>query len=165
MDVGIPESPSRWALGAAYAVPLCVLPSAIWRLYAATEEGSDTSWYLVFLSVLSMALALLTLGLVHDWGQRVPHWVPRFGGTPIPARPVVFAAVIGGSLLVALCVYVIVNQTFHLVGRAWVGIGHEEPTREAPGWDVMRYYLPLVAWGPLVIAVAADYRRRVVLRC
>ncbi|MBM2619506.1 hypothetical protein JIG36_28525 [Actinoplanes sp. LDG1-06] len=148
-----PTAPSRWAYYAAYAVPLCVLPSAIWRL---TVPG----WYPAFLSGLSMALALLTLGLVHQWGHQVPHWVPGLRDRPIPARPVVRIALIGGWLLVALCVYLLVNRMFHLLEDVWIGIGRDEPRHEPPGWDVFRWYVPLVAWGPLVIAVATDYRRR-----
>jgi len=45
-----------------------------------TADDAVTQWYMIFLSALSMGLALLTLGLVHGWGQRVPHWVPRIGG-------------------------------------------------------------------------------------
>jgi hypothetical protein len=148
--------PANWAVVAAYAVPLCVLPSAIWRLSVAPDE--ESSWYLVLLSVLSLGLALLTLGLVQRWGERIPSWVPRLGGRPIPPRPVVVTAVTGGAVLVAICVYFFLNQRFGFVERGWGG--SEELVREKPGWDIMRYYLPLVAWGPLVLAVAADYHRR-----
>ncbi|MER7893809.1 hypothetical protein ABTX15_28755 [Micromonospora sp. NPDC094482] len=126
-------------------------------------DGTPTTWYMVFLSALSMVLALSTLGLVHRWGEQVPHWVPLLGGRPIPGRPVVILAVAGGSLLVAITVYFVLNQTFHFVPRGWVGIGHDEPVHPAPDWEVLRYYVPLIAWGPLVVAVAADYRRRVTL--
>jgi len=153
-------APARWAVLAAYAVPLCVLPSAVWRLSVAVSDESANAGYLTLLSVLSMGLALLTLGLVHRWGERVPHWVPRLGGRPIPPRPVVLVAMIGATLLVAVCVYFFLNQVFHFVDRGWVGVGRDEPVHEPPGWEVFRYYLPLVAWGPLVLAVVADYRRR-----
>ncbi|MDG4810064.1 hypothetical protein O7634_25205 [Micromonospora sp. WMMD1120] len=108
-----------------------------------------------------MGLALSTLGLVHRWGQQVPRWVPLIGARRIPARPVVLAALVGGALLVAICAYLIPNSQFHFVERGWVGIGGDEPTRERPGTDVLRYYVPMVLWGPLVIAVAVDYARRV----
>jgi hypothetical protein len=154
-------APSPWAIWAAYAVPLCVLPSAIWRLSLVFTDDAVTIWYMIILSALSMGLALSTLGLVQRWGQRVPPWVPLLGSRPIPARPVVIVALAGGSLLVAISVYFLLNRTFHFVpaGR-WVGIGRDEPAHSPPGWDVLRYYAPLLAWGPLVIAVAVDYRRR-----
>ncbi|RLP91297.1 hypothetical protein EAD98_24030 [Micromonospora sp. CV4] len=156
-------APSPWAVWAAYAVPVCVLPSAVWRLSLVFTDDAATTGYMIFLSVLSMGLALSTLGLVHRWGQQVPRWVPLLGGRPIPARPVVLVALIGGSLLVAICAYFFLNSRFHFVERGWVGIGQDGPALPAPGWDVLRYYAPLVAWGPLVVAVAADYRRRVAL--
>lgn len=153
-------APARWAVAAAYAVPLCVLPSAIWRLSVAADGGA-VSWYLVLLSVLSMALALLTPGLVHDWGERVPGWVPGLGGRPVPARPVEVIAVTGGALLVAICAYVLLNLAFGLVGRGWSPDALADPVpHEPPGWNVLRYYVPMLAWGPLVLAVAVDRRRR-----
>ncbi|MFE9914369.1 hypothetical protein ACFYPG_04355 [Micromonospora sp. NPDC005553] len=66
----------------------------------------------------------------------------------------------GGWSLVAICVYFLLNQRFHLVQSGWVGIGDDEPVHPPPGWEVLRYYAPMLAWGPLVISVAADYRRR-----
>lgn len=153
-------TPPRWAVWAAYAVPLCVLPSALWRLSLVFTDDTVSHPYLIFLSALSMGLALLTLGLVHRWGQHVPRWAPLIGGRPIPARPVVLVAMIGGSLLVAVCGYFLLNQRFHFVERGSVGVGSEEPLHPVPGWEVLRYYAPLFAWGPLVLAVAADYRRR-----
>jgi len=156
-------APSSWAVGAAFAVPLCVLPSAVWRLSLVFTDDAVTTWYMIFLSALSMGLALSTLGLVHRWGQQVPHWVPVLRGRSIPARPVVVVALIGGSLLVAISVYFVLNQTFHFMPRGWVGVGRDEPAHPVPGWEVLQYYAPLIAWGPLVIAVAADYRRRVAL--
>ncbi|MFE0526186.1 hypothetical protein ACFW0V_01190 [Micromonospora parva] len=154
-------APPAWAVWAAYAVPLCVLPSALWRLSLVVTDDAVSHWYMLCLSALSMLLALLTLGLVHGWGQRVPHWIPRIGGRRIPARPVVRVALTGGWLLVAVCGYFLLNQRFHFVQSGWVGIGGDEPAHPVPGWEVFRFYAPLLAWGPLVIAVAADYRRRV----
>lgn len=152
-------SPSPWAVGAAYAVPLCILPSAVWRL--TVHDGSAPYGYLVFLSVLSMGLGLLTLGLVQPWGRRVPRWVPRIGGRPVPPRPVALAATLGGWSLVALCAYFLLNKQFHLVEHGWVGIGDATRVHPRPDWEVLRYYVPLVAWGPLLLAVTADFRRRV----
>lgn len=142
------RAPARWAVAAAYAVPLCVLPSAIWRLTVADDAGPSA--YLVFLSVLSMALALLTLGLVQRWGER------------FPPRLVTTLATTGGLLLVALCVYFLLNQAFDLVGTGWSLTAVRDTTpHEKPGWAVLRWYAPLLAWGPLLLAVAAERRRRV----
>ncbi|MEV6785257.1 hypothetical protein AB0M96_22935, partial [Streptomyces sp. NPDC051098] len=75
----MPNVPYRVAV-AAHAVPLITLPSGLWRLALAAglpvAEDSVPDWgqgvYVVMLSVVSEALALLTLGLVRSWGEVVP---------------------------------------------------------------------------------------------
>lgn len=37
-------APPRWAVWAAYAVPLCVLPSALWRLSLVFTDDAVTRW-------------------------------------------------------------------------------------------------------------------------
>ncbi|WP_141746805.1 hypothetical protein [Streptomyces agglomeratus] len=79
----LPDVP-RWAVLAAYAVPLVTLPSGLWRiaLVAGLPVASDpvrTGWgvlYVLTLTAVSEALALLTLGLVQPWGEVVPRWIP-----------------------------------------------------------------------------------------
>lgn len=99
-------SPPRWARTAAHAAALTPLPSALWRIalvfgFSAgyTEQGleglnlSGWGWlYLVALSVVTEAVALLTLGLVQSWGEVVPHWVPLIGGRAVRPKPVVISA-------------------------------------------------------------------------
>jgi uncharacterized membrane protein YbhN (UPF0104 family) len=138
---------SRRAVFTAWAVPLCVLPSAVWRL---TEVGRVTTdrWYLVLLSVLSLLLALLTLGLVQRWGER------------FPPRLVTTSATTGGVLLLAVTAYVGLNAVFGFVERGPVFIGEDQPALPPPGWDVGVYYLPLLLWAPLLLVVTRDYRRR-----
>jgi hypothetical protein len=157
--------PARWAVVAAWTVPLCVLPSSVWRLSLLADDtiGMDAEgWYLITLSVVSVALAALTPGLVHRWGERVPRWVPRIGGRPVPARAAVVPAVTGALLLVAICVYGALNMIFNLVGQGPVFIGPDESeaTRPEPDGVVVLLYAPLLAWGPLVLAVAWDRWRR-----
>jgi uncharacterized membrane protein YjgN (DUF898 family) len=75
-------------------VPLTILPSAIWRssMLVTDDRGfvhafTGGRWYLMLLSVLSMSLGLLTVGLVRPWGtsSRVGSrswaagWCPRTG--------------------------------------------------------------------------------------
>lgn len=153
----------RWAVWAAYAVPLCVLPSAVWRAGGALDGEvsiADGGWYLLLLSGLSMGLALLTLGLVHHWGERIPGWVPGLGGRTIPVRVAVIPALIGASLLIGICLYAVLNMTLHFVERGPVLIGLDDIERPTPGWSVLALYLPILAWGPLVLAVTANYWRR-----
>lgn len=153
-DAGIMTADTpRWAVFAAYAVPLCVLPSSVWRLSAG-------GWYPTLLSCVAMVLSLLTLGLVHSWGEVVPRWVPLLGGRPVPVRAAFAPAMTGAVLLFGLCLYVVLNNAFGWVGQGPVLIGADDPPLTPPtGWAAATY-APLVAWAPLLVAVALAYRRR-----
>lgn len=140
-------APPRWAVAAAWGVPLCVLPSAIWRT-SIVDDVPNGGWYLPLLTALSLVLALLTLGLVQRWGERFP---PRF---------VVTTAATGAGLLLAVYAYVALNKVFGFVERGPVLVGPDQPDVPPPGWDVLVLYLPLLLWAPLVLAVTWDYRRR-----
>jgi hypothetical protein len=145
------EPAPRHVVLAARAVPLLVLPSAVWRagLVVSGRVPVDAEgWYLLLLSGVSLALALLTLGLVQRWGERFP---PRF---------VAATAATGAALLLVITAYAAVNAAFHVVDQGPVLIGPRTADRPRPGGDVALLYLPLVLWGPLLLAVTRDFRRR-----
>jgi hypothetical protein len=159
-------APPGWAVWCAWLVPLLIVPSAIWRasevvtdpagFWAATAAGG---WYLLLLSAVSIALGLLTLGLVQEWGATIPGWVPGIGGRRVPLRFATTAAFGGGTVLILLTVWFFVYTATRPFEVAPL-IGADEPVHARPGWSVLRWYLPLVAWGPLVVVIAADHRRR-----
>ncbi|MFF5707422.1 hypothetical protein ACFY7H_33790 [Streptomyces sp. NPDC012794] len=155
----LPDVP-RWAAVAAHAVPLIAVPSGLWRIAlvvglpvaAAPVTTVPGAAYVLFLSVLSECLALLTLGLVRGWGETVPHWIPYLGRRRVPPLAAVVPALLGaaaGAALVAWFTYANV-----------VGIG--EGTIGSPAQDIFLLvcYVPLVAWPPLLAAVALAYHRR-----
>lgn len=156
-------SPPRWAKIAAHIAALLPLPSGIWRLTLVagcpagyTADGLvelDLSGvgrvYLVVLVLLIEAAALLTLGLVSRWGERMPRWMPRWGGRKMRPRIIVFLASIGAAILLALWTPFL----------AWWSISHPELTNLGSTL-IGLLYLPLVAWAPLLIAVTIDYHRR-----
>ncbi|WP_250007533.1 hypothetical protein [Actinoplanes sp. M2I2] len=155
----------RWTVWTAWLVPILVVPSAVWRAATAFDYGTspgEGAWYPLLLSALSLGLATLTLGLVHRWGERFPAWVPAVGGRSLPVRAVYRAAAIGALLLIALSAYFLLNQAFGFVKSGPVWIGENAPQRPVPGSDVMALYAPLLLWGPLLLAIATNYRRRVV---
>ena len=164
MDLRLAAPPApRWARVAAHAAALTPLPSALWRLSlilgfsgGLTEQGlidldvDGWGWtHLVALSVLSEMAALLTLGLVQQWGEVVPRWVPHLGGRPVPAKPVVLAASTGAVLLILLWTQLLF----------WWSSPHPDMTADG-AFVVGLLYLPLVAWGPLLAAVTVSYSRR-----
>lgn len=160
--------PPRWAVVAAHVVPLLALPSGVWRLLLAaghrggyTEAGYEamgiTGWgavYVVGLSVVGEALALLTLGLVRPWGEVLPDWVPLLGGRRVPVMAAVVPAAVGAVALTVM-------WTPFLL---WWAVPHADMT---PLGNTVTgcLYLPMVAWGPLLAAVTVSYcrRRRAVL--
>jgi hypothetical protein len=155
----------RWAILAAYAVPLCVLPSAIWRAQLVVSGElpiSDGGWYPLLLSVVSLVAASLTVGLVQRWGELWPRWVPHFGARPVPVRAAVVPAATGAALLIAISVYAVINLVFHVVERGPVLIGTraDEHTLEPPADWVALLYAPMLLWGPLLVAVTVQYYRR-----
>ncbi|GGW77070.1 hypothetical protein [Streptomyces lomondensis] len=154
--------PPRWAVWAAHATTLVVLPSGLWRIALAlghpagyTTEGFadfqslDAKLWLLTLSVVSELLALLTLGLVRPWGETLPRWIPYVGGRVIPTRPVVVTAGLGALALTALWANI----------PWWWTYPHENMT-DTGNLIVGILYQPLVLWGPLLAAVTLSYHRR-----
>ncbi|MFD3353452.1 hypothetical protein [Streptomyces fradiae] len=155
--------PPRWAVRAAQAAALVTLPSGVWRLLLAagftagyTEAGYEamgfTGWgavYVVALTVGGELLALLTLGLVRPWGEVLPRWVPLVGGRRPNPRAVTVTASLGAVALTL----VLTQFAF------WWAFPHPDMT---PFGSTIAgiLYLPMVAWGPLLAAVALDHHRR-----
>jgi hypothetical protein len=154
----------RWAVRVAHAAALCPLPSALWRLplIFGVSMGMDAEFmssmnahpfwqraaYLLGLGVTAEGAALLTLGLVRHWGETVPRWFPLVGGRCVPPTLAIVPATLGG----------IAATLFGFT------IALEWPSDDifANGWTVLMTacYLPLVLWGPLVLAVTFAYYRR-----
>lgn len=155
--------PPRWAWLAAHVAALTALPSGLWRLalvvgfpagytargYAGLDLSGWGTPYLVLLSVLSEAAALLTLGLVQRWGEVLPRWVPLAGGRRVPPLTAVVPAGLGAAVVTALWTPLLL----------WWSVPHDDMTRT--GALVVGFlYLPMVAWGPLLAAVTVSYWRR-----
>jgi len=166
----------RWACLAAYAIPLTVLPSSRWRIAAYTFHvpiadgpthaasgisGVSLEVSVVLLYLLSESAAFVSCGLIANWGEMVPLWVPVLGGRSIPRRPVVVAGWVAAAVLTLLWTWVAV--TFALGER----INGRAALADAPlnfhdwrGVLAVAAYAPLVLWGPLLAAVTASYHRR-----
>lgn len=154
-----------WAVWAAYAVPLCILPSCVWRSSMAISGGDPTgtpSWYPVLLSASSMGLGLLTLGLVHSWGEAVPQWVPALGGRRVPTLTAVIPATLGAIGLMAVIALVTYNWfTLEAIDPDNAVDGDLRPLSKRPEatWALWTYS-PMAAWPSLLLAVTVAYYRR-----
>ncbi|MGW5779914.1 hypothetical protein [Streptomyces sp. NPDC003863] len=159
----LPDVP-RWAVVAAHAVPLVVLPSGLWRIaltFGAPvarvhDQPLGLAVYQLVLTAVAELLAFLTLGLVREWGEVFPRRLPLLGGRPVSARGATFAALSGAFGLVALtCWFTYVAVS----GIAQYSPGNlTESTLQRTLFLVC--YLPLAAWAPLLAAVAIAYHRR-----
>jgi hypothetical protein len=77
----------------------------------------------------------------------------------VSARGAARTAITGGAVLILITIYFAAVHVWAPSFRMPVWVG-DETRHPVPGWSILRYYAPLVAWGPLVITVARDYLRR-----
>lgn len=163
----------RWAVRTAHVLALIALPSGLWRVGIVlgfrlgienAGAGADTlmpgrqSLAILGLSVLSEALALLSLGLVRPWGEVVPRWMPLVGGRRLPPSLVTATAITGAVALTAVWTFATVNF-FRLTVAGAAGQGFVF----ANGWWetlLVACYVPLLFWGPLLVVLAVAYHRR-----
>ncbi|MCX4445004.1 MULTISPECIES: hypothetical protein [unclassified Streptomyces] len=162
----------RWARRAAYAVPLVVLPSGIWRLgvlFAADKRGgsiddSAMNGYVVFLTLISEALAFTAVGLVARWGEVVPRWMPGLGGRRVPTAAAVVPATIGATILTLVFTVIGIITTVTQSKTNGDPLPADYPSK-AGGWETVYFYAsyaPLVLWGPMlgILTYAYWHRRR-----
>ncbi|WP_327683429.1 hypothetical protein [Kitasatospora sp. NBC_00458] len=156
----------RWALGVARAIPLLALPVCLWRLPIGfgflmgmeMPKAAQPLWvtvpYVLALSLLSEAFALLCSGLVLPWGEVLPARVPFLGGRRVPPLAAVTAGAVAGAGFTLLAVDWVLT-TFGLAGFAEVGF--------ANGWWRALATVTsglFVLWGPLILALTCAYHRR-----
>ncbi|MFF8639039.1 hypothetical protein ACF052_33170 [Streptomyces pilosus] len=148
----------------AYAVPLAVLPSSIWRLPAAFGDGRGLSegTYVVFLSVLSEVFAFAAIGLIARWGEVFPRWVPFLRGRRVPRRAAVLPATIGAVSLTLLFTLLFVASEIRGTTIRGGDLPADYPSR-AGGWEAAWFcvcYAPLTLWGPLLGVLTVAYWKR-----
>lgn len=157
----------RWADWAAQATLWCAVPSGIWRILfglglpagftGSADPANGPAYmlpYVIFLTVLSEALAFLSIGLVRPWGEVAPRWIPIIGGRPIRPLAAIVPASLGALALILIWTPMIVSP--------WTSPADPEMPHGAKAVILFACYAPLVAWGPLLAAVTAAYaiRRR-----
>lgn len=158
--------PARWARRAAFMTVLTTVPSAVWRCSMALglPVGVDPGYrrqhysfpgagtvHVLWISVLLLGLALLTLGLVQRWGEVLPGWVPAVGGKRVPRLAVVVLAASGAVALTLLWL-----SKFSSAGEIFDVFGLHGAARDL----VFACYAPMLLWGPLLGAVTVSYARR-----
>lgn len=99
-----------------------------------------TAWG-VMLSLGAWMGAILTLGLILPWGERLPRWLPRIGGRPVPPA----AAIVPGSIVAGLLCLAAVPWTISFL--------------QAPTGTFAPYFflLPMGYWGVLLALAVWAY--------
>jgi hypothetical protein len=165
-----PETYPRWARWVTHAAVLPPLPSGIWRLAMAVgipvgfsrdqlARGHVPGWgslYLVGLSAVSEACALLTLGFIRPWGVVFPRWMPALGGRRVPPAVAIVPATLAALLLTFVSVQVCLATDKGFQADPEPGY----PTGAA-AFVMLATYLPLLVWGPLLAAATVGYWLRV----
>ncbi|MEW2356102.1 hypothetical protein [Spirillospora sp. NPDC029432] len=162
----------RWVMRLAYAMPLLLLPSCLWRLPFAFhfdmgqqhDTGMPSLWvsvpYVFALSVVSELIAFLCIGLVRRWGEVAPAWIPLIGGRRVPPLAAVVPSVLGGLALTALFGSVPIGGGQHLTV---FGVG-EDIAYDNGWWGALAMICtaPIGIWGPVILVLAGAYylRRR-----
>ncbi|MFB4319988.1 hypothetical protein [Actinomadura sp. 21ATH] len=160
----------RWAVRAAHAAAVAPLPAGLWRIAmaAGVPVGFDRAWldradipgrgsvWPVVLSLAAEGCALLALGLVRPWGERVPRRFPFIGGRRVPPYAAVVPAAAASVLLTAFGV------AFGLKIAAVLAGGTDDPSfPDGAAAAVMALlYVPMILWGPLLAAATVAYHRR-----
>ena len=166
------ERVPTWAKVAAWAVPLTTIPSITWRMItvvgglvgggnpcvgpSVTSLG-EAVYLVAVLPSVQLGLALLTVGLVRPWGEVLPRWIPVLGGRRVPLTLAVGAATTGAVLLALVLGS---GPVLDALGMPREPLRPLPPGCTPPGWDVMRWYLPLYLWPPLLLAVTWHHLRR-----
>jgi hypothetical protein len=157
----------RWADRLAHAIPFMVLPSGLWRLglvagssmgtldasgRPAHLHGIGDSVYIVCLTLFSEAVALTAFGMVRQWGEVVPRWIPWLGGRRVAPRAAIIPATLGSLALIGICTF----------GFRGLFTGSVSPFATDGAQALMlSCYAPLNLWGPaLLVLTWAYYRRR-----
>jgi hypothetical protein len=109
--------------------------------------------YIAAITLLSEAIALTAFGLVRPPGEEVPRWLPWFGGRAVRPTAVIVAATVGSVALMLIWT----------VGFWEVWTTGRPGAMASPAWAAVFTvcYAPLNLWGPALLALTWDYRRRV----
>ncbi|GAA4902095.1 hypothetical protein LX16_0306 [Stackebrandtia albiflava] len=158
--------PARWAVRVAHLIPLLVLPSGLWRIAVVLGvpvgfspdgpmgSGAVTTGdavYMIGLTVVAEATALMSIGLVRPWGEVAPRWIPGLGGRPVRPLAAVVTAYTGAGLVGLIVVWGTLAPL--------LGLGTDMLTGQGTA-ILVACYLPLWGWPPLLVLLTREYHRR-----
>jgi hypothetical protein len=172
---GVPPGVRR----AAYAVPFTVLPSSLWRIAVCTFHlpiarstltadlggsgipGVPLEVYVVLLSIASELLAFTAIGLIAEWGEVFPGWIPGLRGRRVPVGLAVVPGAAAAIVLTVLSLWVAIS--YPLAIRVDGSAATDQRPLGFGDWQgtlAVIAYAPLLLWGPLLGLVTISYRNR-----
>ncbi|MGP4030182.1 hypothetical protein [Actinomadura sp. 3N407] len=148
-----------WGRRAAYISAIAALPYPAYRLVGAAgiplgftdpagEDPTTLALMMAMLALLGIGGAVLTLGLVHRWGEVFSRWIPFLSGRRVP----ILLAVVPGFW--AAVILTVAGRTFAYDLLATGGGAH-------PTWEIVVVTISWTIWGvALGVAVLAYSIRR-----
>lgn len=159
------ERTNRWVRVCGLGAIVAALPTVIWRVIVGLglPLGTPRSWrrsealpgagtsYVIALSAIQLAAALLTVVLFAPNADRVPRWSPLAAGYRLPTGLVVAASLAGSAVLTVLCVLSAVN---------WDRVDPFRDAQSVSGWSYLCWscYAATIAWPVLLVATTVGYR-------
>jgi hypothetical protein len=129
-----------WSFGVPLGIAEGLLPT--------TEPVLEQAAF--WLGMAALGCGILSLGLVQEWGQVFPRWIPVLGGRRVPTLLAVIPASIAAVIIMSASV-----GSFRLAFES--GLVH----RNADGWAMIA---PMLAWPlwsiALAVATVLYYQRR-----
>jgi hypothetical protein len=106
----------------------------------------------VALATVSVAGAILTLGLIQSWGETFPNWILFWRGKPVPLA----MAVVPATLIATL----VTSAGLMFIRLAWTGVFEEFFGSGNPATYVPELFWPLWGFALATATLAYYYRRR-----
>jgi hypothetical protein len=104
------------------------------------------------LATVSVAGAILTLGLIQPWGETFPNWIPFWRGKPVPLA----MAVVPATLISML----ITSAGLMFIRLAWTGVFAKFFGSGNPATYVPELFWPIWGLALFTATLAYYYRRR-----
>ena len=153
--------PGRWARVACWTAFISAGADLGFSQADFFRSNASATAYVLWLEAIQVLAGTLCLGLIYPWGERVPRWLPLFGGREIPRLLPLAIGGTGNALL-----YYINGTLVIRFGSVWLGLAEgQTPADGMNHWQlailVAAYAPMLLLWAPaLTIGLIGYWRRR-----
>jgi hypothetical protein len=119
------------------------------------QRGQEIGLWTIGAALATVAVlgALLTLGLIRDWGTRFPRWFPLIGRRPVPTNLAVVPALAAAFIVTSAGLMFVRLVVTGRLGEAFV-------FADEVGWTALAPELIWPLWGVALALAAFSYRER-----